>query len=70
MNGNKPFLPVPPLLRNLWKFGFVGSPKDNGFLLHAFHFSCLKISKIKTLGFTVKFPNFESLLFYISAVQP
>lgn len=69
MNGNKPFLPVPPLLRNLWTFGFVGNPEDGRFSLHAFHFSCLSRTKIKTLGFTVKVPNFEFFLFYVSAVQ-
>lgn len=70
MNGNKPYLSMTHLLRNLWKFGFVGNLKDSGFLLHAFDFlSCLALSKTKSLGFVVRFPNFEPLLCYLSTVQ-
>lgn len=69
MNGNKPYLSIPSLLRNLWKFGFVGNLQDSGFLLHAFGFSCLTVSKIKSQGFVVRFLNFEPLLCYLSAVQ-
>ena len=68
MNSNKPSLGIPPLLRNLCKFWFVGNLKER-FLLHASNFFFLPHNKQDKEGFVVQFPNFESLLCYLSTVQ-
>lgn len=58
MNGNKPYLSITHLLRNLWKFGFVGNLKDSGFLLHAFDLFFLPhIKQDEELGLCSQIPQ-------------